>query len=214
MKVRDERKLSRPEILGAWLGVWTPPRDAEIPPVPWRKVAVGMALLAVAGVLVAVLVAPAIDESKGERAAEERRELAERRAARQARQRAEQRPRTGRLAAGRSRPEALRDVEVAIGRDARARFHPRSAAATCAPAPGFDEGADKVLYNCLSSIRRIIAGGEQGAVGDLGTPYNAVLDFAGRAYAFCKVNPIPGEQIVPDPRQVVLLPAECQLRRP
>ena len=45
---------SAPEILGVWLHIWTAPRDVEVPPVPWRKVAfltsigallVGIALL-------------------------------------------------------------------------------------------------------------------------------------------------------------------------
>ena len=33
--------LGRFEKVGAWLGVWTPPRDAEVPPPPWRKIALG-----------------------------------------------------------------------------------------------------------------------------------------------------------------------------
>jgi hypothetical protein len=35
-------------VLGAWLGVWTPPREADVPPIPWRKVALGAAAVAVA----------------------------------------------------------------------------------------------------------------------------------------------------------------------
>ena len=55
-------KASKLEILGAWLGIWTPPRDVEVPPVPWRKVGyVALGVLAVAAA-VAVFVAPAMDE--------------------------------------------------------------------------------------------------------------------------------------------------------
>ena len=35
----EERRLGRLEVLGAWLGVWTPPRGAVVPPVPWRPIA-------------------------------------------------------------------------------------------------------------------------------------------------------------------------------
>ena len=66
----------------------------------------------------------------------------------------------------------------------------------------------------MSSIRRIVQGGDQrGEVGDLGTPYRAVLDFPARRYAFSKINPVRGEQFVPDPRRVVGLPRECLLPR-
>src|SRR3712207_7944463 len=32
----EEHRLSRWEVLGAWLRLWTPPREVEVPPVPWR----------------------------------------------------------------------------------------------------------------------------------------------------------------------------------
>jgi hypothetical protein len=212
MTVRDKIRLSRFEILGAWLGLWTPPRDAQVPPVPWRKVAAGAAGLVVLAVLVALFVAPAVDEAKDERAAAQQRELAERRAARRARQIREQAPRRGTLPTGTARAVALQDVEQAIGADARRRFSRRAAPATCEPAPGVDVAADRVAYDCVTSIRRIVGAGEQeGAVGDLGIPYRAVLDFARARYAFCKLNPIPGEQVIPDPRDLVRLDAACRI---
>ena len=42
----EDRRLGRLEILGAWLGVWTPPRGAAVPPVPWRLIAAARPLLA------------------------------------------------------------------------------------------------------------------------------------------------------------------------
>ena len=42
-------RASRWEILGAWLRIWTPPRDVEVPPVPRRLLA------AVAGVIAAAV---------------------------------------------------------------------------------------------------------------------------------------------------------------
>lgn len=57
-------KASRWEILGAWLRIWTPPRDVEIPRVPRRGAAV-VAVLGVAAVVAGVtVVAPAIDRAK------------------------------------------------------------------------------------------------------------------------------------------------------
>ena len=36
----NQRRASVLEIVGVWLHVWTAPRDVEIPPVPWRKLAI------------------------------------------------------------------------------------------------------------------------------------------------------------------------------
>jgi len=69
-----------------------------------------------------------------------------------------------------------------------------------------------VPYDCLSATRRIIGAGDQeGAIGDLGFPYRAVLEFDRLRYAFCKVRPIPSEQILPDPRSVLELPEDCRI---
>jgi hypothetical protein len=213
-ETNDTPKLTRLEVLGAWLGVWTPPRGAVLPPVPWPKVALGAAILAVVAVLVAVLGAPAIDEAKTESAATERRAEDERRAARRERQRREQRPRLGRLVDPGARGRALVSVEAAIGRDARRRFNPRAAPATCDATPGADATAPRVAYDCLSSVRAIVGAADQeGARGELGIPYRAVLDFERGRYAFCRVTPIPGEQIVPDPRSLVEIPRPCRIPR-
>src|SRR5687767_1741166 len=57
-------RASRWEILGAWLRIWTPPRDVEVPPVPRRAVALlGLGVAAAVVVIVVVLV-PAFDRSK------------------------------------------------------------------------------------------------------------------------------------------------------
>jgi hypothetical protein len=39
-----------------------------------------------------------------------------------------------------------------------------------------------------------------------------VLDFPRAAIVWCMVNQIPGERLVPDPRQVIGLPAACRIR--
>ncbi|MEA2195495.1 MAG: hypothetical protein QOG42_1929, partial [Solirubrobacteraceae bacterium] len=56
-------RASRWETLGAWLRIWTPPRDVEIAPVPWRAVALLAAALAVATAACVVLVLPAVDRA-------------------------------------------------------------------------------------------------------------------------------------------------------
>ncbi|HWT91918.1 MAG TPA: hypothetical protein VN238_02905, partial [Solirubrobacteraceae bacterium] len=57
-------KLSPFEVVGAWLGVWTPPRDARVPPVPWRALALWMLALLVIGGAAYAAIAPQVDEAK------------------------------------------------------------------------------------------------------------------------------------------------------
>src|SRR5215217_526748 len=66
---RAPDRLSRLEVLGAWLRLWTPPRDAVVPPVPWRKVAVGAGIVAAAAVAALVLL---LNASADRRATRER----------------------------------------------------------------------------------------------------------------------------------------------
>jgi hypothetical protein len=212
MVKNDPTKLSRWEILGTWLNVWTPPRDAHVPPIPWRKVglyATATAIVLAVGLAIAI---PRIDARKTTVAAQQHEELSKRQAARRHRIRVEQRPRQGEATGARSRSAVLTTVEAAIGADARERFNPRSRAATCEPAARQAETADRVAYDCLSAVRDIVGAGEQeGAHGTLGIPFRAIIDFTDRSYAFCKVNPVPGEQVVPDPRKIIALPAACRL---
>ena len=58
----EHRKLSRWEVLGAWLRLWTPPRDVDVPPIPWRALAIGGAVLAVLAVLVVTVGIPAVQD--------------------------------------------------------------------------------------------------------------------------------------------------------
>ncbi len=209
----ERTRASRLETLGAWLHLWTPPRDCDVPPVPWRKVAAGAAVLAALGVVLALAVAPAIDDAKREGAAEERAAAAKRGAARRERMRIEQQPRTGRLTDVAPRSSALALVAAVIGRDARERFGANGAPAACDVTPGEDAAARRVVFDCFATVREIIGAGDQeGARGALAIPYRAVLDFGARRYAFCKVNPPPAEQAVPDPRTVVGVPPACRRR--
>src|SRR5690349_4385810 len=90
-----KRKASLPATVGAWLKVWTPPRDVEVAPPPSGRT------LAIAGVLLvllvggaAALIVPAIDAGKERNAAAQARDEAQRREAGRRQTIREQRPRT------------------------------------------------------------------------------------------------------------------------
>jgi hypothetical protein len=203
-------KAGRWETLGAWLGVWTPPRDVEVSPPPSRRaLALGAGALLGLVAVVALLVAPAVDEGKDRAAAQERAALERRVAARRAAQRVQQRPRLGRLPAGAGRAAALAAVEARVLADARERFLPRSPEADCRPFPPTQGGrlraatGRRAAFDCLAVESRLRRG-------RTGVPYRAVVDFGARRYAFCRINPIASEQAVPDPRLVVRLEPPCR----
>ena len=231
-----KRKASLPETLGAWLRLWTPPRDVEVPPPPsHRALAIGGVLLLVVVAGAAALIVPAIDDSKERTAAADARAAAERRAESRRRQIAEQRPRT--LAATELRPASgapeavrlaaraalLRRAESAISDDARARadageLEGRPQGADCEPYPKRSDRADwpdrdpaaaRGVYDCLVFVRAI-ASTDTNIGGKLGYPFRAVLDFRRFSVAWCKTNPVPGERVVPDPRTVLELPKACR----
>jgi len=226
----SEARLGRLETLGAWLGVWTPPKGAVVPPFPRRRAAVGGVVLAAAIAAAGVVAIPRIDDAKSKSAAAERRALAERRAAERRRLEAEQVAVRGRAAkpAGRltrveklsARRALLRKVEGAIATDARRRVRAgamtgRILRAECAPSPGIQErGGERDLrvprsgYDCLAVTRDIPATGTNTS-GRLGHPFRAVLDFRRFTFAFCKTNPPAGERAVPDPRVTPPLPPAC-----
>ena len=231
-----KRKASLPATVGAWLKVWTPPRDVEVAPPPSGRT------LAIAGVVLMLLVAgaaalivPAIDSSKQRSAAAQAREDAQRRAASRRETIREQRPRTLDFAAllpaaGASDAEVvsaretlLRRVETAISEDARARAdagelegNPRGT--QCEPYPkrsdradwpDQDPGAARGVYDCLVFVRAVPQT-ETNIGGQVGYPFRAVLDFKRFAAAWCKTDPVPGERVVPDPRTVLELPKACR----
>lgn len=95
----DTIRATKLETLGAWLGLWTPPRGVAVPPVPWRRVALAAAALVLAAAAAAFTVAPAIDDAKDEGRAERQRELDQRAAERRARTAKMQEPRFGTIPA-------------------------------------------------------------------------------------------------------------------
>ena len=210
-----------PEIVGAWLHLWTPPRDVTIPPVPWRKLALGFGIFALLlGSALAVMI-PRINEGKETRAAEQRAAEAKAAAANRARVIKLQQPRSGSAAAllppaGASatevtaaREDFLHTVERAITSDAQARaargeMSRVKGPTTCAPA-----AASEGVFDCYTVVR-LVPKVETNAAGSIGYPFRAVLDYDDFTYAFCRVEQFPGEKLVPDPRTVVQLPVACR----
>lgn len=219
------RRASIFEIVGAWLRLWTPPRDVEIPPVPWKKIALwtGVAIVVV-GAALAVMV-PRIDSGKNTRAEKDAAAAARAQAANRARIVAEQRPRHGsdaalKPAAGASASEQtaartalVHRVEQAVLDDSRARartgeIRKVSGPTTCTVTPGTKVGAIGV-YDCFT-VTRAIKSTSGNVAGTIGYPYRAVVDFGKFAYTWCKTEQFPGERLIPDPRTVVQLPPACR----
>lgn len=208
-------KASRWEILGAWLRIWTPPRDVEIPPVPRRAAAV-LAALCVAAIVVGVtVIAPAIDRAKQDRAAEQARSDA-----------ASERDERSRLAldqrAGRARAPAvarahaaghtelaraalLADARTRIARDARSRVSAGTIdgpirRVTCRYRTA-DPGP-RVRLACLAIT-------SQTADVTLGQPFAVAGSLRDGRYAWCHENPGPGEGASGTSISVAL-PAACR----
>src|SRR5690349_19857253 len=124
----DVPKANPLEILGAWLRIWTPPRDVEIPPIPRRGVAAAVAGIVVIAALVLLVLSPAVDTGKQKDAERRAKQEAADTARRNAIARRDQAARTGGApalapaATVAARHELVGDVEQAITVDANKRF--------------------------------------------------------------------------------------------
>jgi hypothetical protein len=192
-------KASRWEIVGAWLRIWTPPKDVEIPPIPRRAAAVVAALCVVAAGVAVTVVAPAIDRAKQHDAERQRRTDAAFERRERARLAIDQRPafarapRAARLYAdGRSaqaRATLLADVRAHVARDARARF---AAGTLDGPVRGvrcrhrFDDGRAHVRIDCLAIT-------SQTDRATFGQPFTAAGSLRDGRYAWCHTNPPAAE---------------------
>jgi hypothetical protein len=201
--------LSRWEIVGAWLRIWTPPRDAQVPPVPWRKVAIAGAALAVGIAAFVILAVPAIDSGKEKGAAE----LARKQAATEAAERARL-TREGRVHRGSARKPAglgarstaaqvaarhdlMLSLQAAVQADAVARVRAGTlrgpiAVTTCRPYPNTptrkaaesDLTLHELGYECLARRQADVA---------FGYDFLAVANADRFTYTWCKVAPPVGE---------------------
>jgi hypothetical protein len=211
MDASDRRPppLGRFEIVGAWLRIWTPPRDAVVPPVPKAKLAAAAVILAVAVGGAAVALAPGIQSGKRERAERERTEEARQEAAKQRRLREEGKPRSARLprparplaarAQLRARRPLVHALEASITRDARARARAGRLdgpvlATRCAIEPPSQRGRERDLrvpaatYECLAITRRDPEGRF-----DVGDPFRATVRYRDFSYTWRRVCLPPGE---------------------
>jgi hypothetical protein len=220
-RTRDRKKLTRWEIVGAWLHLWTAPREVEVPPVPWRALGIGAAVIAVLAVLVVTVGIPAVNDDNRSAAERERAADDARLQARLRRLNAEQRPHRSAAdpaASVEERRALVTTLEGSILDDARARVREgalKSPVRRVDCLPGLRSGSGGVVpedvlsrtragYNCTAVTSDI-----KGTTGSVGYPFAAVIDFGSGRMVWCKTNPPPGEQVVPDPSKTPLLPREC-----
>jgi hypothetical protein len=214
-------RASRWEILGAWLHLWTPPRDVVVPSPPWRRLALGAVAMLVVGAGAFALIAPAVDRGKQRGAARDARELEARRSAEVARLRREQQAHTARAAraarlraAGRSeaavRAALVAEVAASVAADARARARrgeldgPIRGDARCRTLRGAPSG--RAHWECLAVTGTVERSETSGVVGHTGYPFLVSASLRDLSYAWCKYNPQAGEGgaqfklVVPLPR--------------
>jgi hypothetical protein len=224
----NQRRASVLEILGVWLHVWTAPRDVVIPPVPWRKLALWGAVGAIVlGVALAIMI-PRIDAGKSDRAAAAAAEQARAQKANRQRVIKLQQPRTGEFASlkpardasaaevASARARMVSSVEAAITADARKRaaageISKIQGPTTCTRAAGTPATGPIGVLDCYTVVRKVPKVATNVA-GSIGYPFRAVVNYRAFSYAFCRTEQFPGEQLIPDPRTVVELPAACRIK--
>lgn len=190
------RPLTRWEIVGAWTHLWTPPRDAAIPPIPWRSLAIGALAAAAVTAVALALIIPPLEEGKRRGAAREARERAAFVAAAEKRLRADQMiQRASPGVAGAALVDAL---ERSITADANARTRAGKLdgpilGTKCEPA-----GKAAVIkpgtrvYRCVAATSSSRPA-QLGVSISTGYPFVATIDHRKGTIAWCKTNPQPGE---------------------
>ncbi len=224
----NQRRASALEIVGVWLHVWTAPRDVEVPPIPWRKLAIWTGVGAVVlGIALAIMI-PRINEGKSERAASAAAEQARVRALNRERVIKLQQPRTGEFASLKpakdagpaaevaARAKLVAGVETAITADAQKRaasgeISKVQGPTTCSPTAGGPTSGPLGVFDCYTVVRKVPKV-ETNVAGSIGYPFRAVVNYSTFTYAFCRTEQFPGEQLIPDPRTVVQLPAACRAK--
>jgi hypothetical protein len=222
---RGPDRLGPLQLMGAWLGMWTPPRGVDVPPAPWRAIAAGAAALVLAlGVAAAILLPRLADERAADREREQRQEAA-RHAAFLATVDREQAPRRGRgpadpAAAGDARRVAAREdllaaAETRIAADARRRTPKDIRGMQCEPFPRTLEPTPPTAelarswatYDCVAITSRFGSEDQAGGEGVIGIPFRLLADFERGRFAWCRIMPLGDKDRLSHP-----LPRAC--RRP
>jgi hypothetical protein len=220
---RPPDRLGFFEVLGAWLGLWTPPRDTVVPPVPWRKIAIGGGLLVVALGAAAAIVIPEVVEDRQAASERERRAEAARHAAFLESVDREQRPRRGRgevdpgsgARPGErmvARSALLTSAEAGIARDASGRTRKPIRGVECNPFPRSLDDVEPAAelhraagsYQCVAVTSRF---GEGSGEGVIGMPFRLIVHFDRGRFAFCRIVPLGDKDRLSHP-----LPDACRLR--
>jgi hypothetical protein len=193
----ERKRLTRWEIVGAWLRIWTPPRGADVPPVPRRKLAVwGAAFLAAVGAGLALIVPP-LESGKRRGEAERAREQRAAVAAEARRLRADQRVH---LATAPDGADLVPALEARVEADAKARARAGTISGPvidtqCTPAdPNVIQFPGSRVYKCFVKTSTghtgVLAGDQFGT----GYPFIATIYTRTRKLAWCKQNPRADEK--------------------
>jgi hypothetical protein len=170
----------------------------EVPPVPWRRIAVGGAVALVLLGAAAAVVVPAVDRGKDEGAAERRAKREAFVRGELARLRRDQRPHFGRAAPG--PPSAIvAALAAAITRDARARARAGTLdgpilRTDCERVLGgrLDPRTGRALYKCTAVQGEPIDPRHKVKI-IKGYEFISTVDLKRGPFCWCKLNVLPGE---------------------
>jgi hypothetical protein len=229
--VADSTEQSSPRIgrwgtLGAWLGIWTPPRGAAVPPVPWRRIiGVGAALL-IALAATTLVVLPRASENRDSARQRALRAEAERHAAFLQSVDREQRPGRGqgrrdpgpRAEPGRrtvARTALLDSARSRIRIDAAHRTGKRIRGVACEPFPRIlnarqpaeDLVRGAAAYDCVAVTAEFGDRSTPGGKGVIGIPFRLAVRFGTGTFAWCRIVPLADRDRLAHP-----LPAACRAR--
>jgi hypothetical protein len=191
-----EPRLSRWETLGAWLHIWTPPKGLDVPPVPWRRLAVWGAVAVVVVGIAAAIAVPRIDEGKKQGAAERAAASLKADNAERARLRADQKVHRLKVSAG---LPLLPMLETAITADAKTRadagtIDGQVLGTSCEPAgPHAVRFPGSRVFKCFVKTAAGIPGQGKDVL-STGYPFVATIYGEARQLAWCKQNPHADEK--------------------
>ena len=97
----------------------------------------------------------------------------------------------------------------AKARAARGEMKPVTTPPDCEHTAGTPTSGDVGVFDCFMITSRIPKG-KRNPEGALGYPFRAVVNYETFTYTWCKTELIPGEMLVLAPKDVTLLPQDCQ----